>query len=53
MAGERHVFLDQPLRHRMHGNKPDFAAPAVDPEQHALPALRGRDELDFECCVAA
>jgi len=40
MAREREIFLDQPLRRGMHGNKPDFVALALDPKMHhALTAL--------------
>ncbi len=51
VAGVRQVFLDQPLRHRMHGNEPDFGALAPDPEmQHALPALQIETNSIFELC---
>jgi hypothetical protein len=40
VAGERQVFLDQPLRHGMNGNELDFAALARDPKvHHTLAAL--------------
>ena len=40
VAREREIFLDQPLRRGMHGNKPDFVALALDPKMHhALTAL--------------
>jgi len=38
--------LDQPLRHRMHRNEPDFAARAPDPKMHhALTAQHVPDQL--------
>ena len=41
MAREREIFLDQPLRGGMHGNKSDFVALALDPKMHhALTALQ-------------
>jgi hypothetical protein len=44
VAGDGQVRLDQPLRHRMHGNEPDLAALAPDPEMHhALTALHVLD----------
>ncbi len=40
VADDRQVVLDQPLRHRMYGTKPDLAALAPDPKvHHALAAL--------------
>src|SRR6266851_5551342 len=40
VAGERQVFLDQPLREHLDGYEPDLSALALDPKmQHALPAL--------------
>ncbi len=39
-GGERQILLDQPLRQRVHGHEPDFAALAPDPKMyHALAAL--------------
>jgi hypothetical protein len=38
------IFFDQPLRHRMHRNKPDLSALAPDPKMHhALTALHVLD----------
>jgi hypothetical protein len=40
VAGERQVFLDQPLRQDLDGYEPDLAALALDPKmQHSLTAL--------------
>src|SRR5271163_5188904 len=40
VAGERQIFLDQPLRQHLDGYEPDLTAFSLDPKmQHALPAL--------------
>jgi hypothetical protein len=40
MAGERQVFLDQPLRQHLDAYEPDFAAFAIDPKcSHRLCVL--------------
>jgi len=40
VAGERQIFLNQPLREHLDGYEPDLVAFPLDPKmQHALPAL--------------
>src|SRR5271170_2931657 len=53
VAGESQVFLDQPLRHCMHGHEPDFAALALNPKMHhALTALDVSDPQPAQLLAA-
>src|SRR6516165_5388335 len=53
VAGERQIFLDETLRHGMHGNKPYLVALTLDPEMHhALTALHVTDLQTAELLTA-